>query len=231
MASTRLTGLSAITLGIGFNIPYAILAATYDYPQILRQPASVALERFAAGGPGLVLTWYGFMLAALLLVPLATALSITTERIQRWPVLTFGAALAGTLAGVTQAVGFARWVFVIPNLAASRGEAAYDAFDLLNAYGGVAIGEHLGQLLTALFVFCLAAIQRAEARPKLAAIGFASAATIALGTGEGVALALSADGSLFSLATIIGFIGLSVWLVSTGGSMLPASRQPALPVT
>ena len=231
MASSRLIGLSAIALGIGFNIPYAILAATYDYPQILRQPASVALSRFADGGASLVLTWYAFMLAALLLVPLAIALSISADRIQRWPALALGAALAGALAGIAQAIGLARWIFVIPNLAASRDEAAYHAFDLLNAYGGVAIGEHLGQLLTALFVVCLAAIQRAEDRPKLAAIGFASAATIAIGTGEGVALAISADGSLFSLATIIGFLGLSVWLAATGASMLPASRHPVMSVS
>lgn len=231
MASTRLIGLSAIVLGIGFNVPYAILAATYDYPQILRQPASIALSRFADGGASLVLTWYAFMLAALLLVPVAIAVSVSADRVQRWPILTLGAALAGALAGVTQAIGFARWVFVVPHLAASRDEAAFDAFDLLNAYGGVAIGEHLGQLLTALFVVCLAAIQRAEGRPKLAAIGFASAATIALGTGEGIALAISADGSLFSLATIIGFLGLSAWLVATGASMLPASKHPVISVT
>ncbi|MBX7483803.1 DUF4386 family protein [Qipengyuania qiaonensis] len=231
MASTRLIGLSAIALGIGFNIPYAILAATYDYPQILRQPASVALSRFAEGGASLVLTWYGFVLAALLLVPIAIAVSTSSDRMRRWPALALGAALAGALAGITQAIGFARWVFVIPQLALLRDEAAYRAFDLLNAYGGVAIGEHIGQLLTALFVVCLAAIQRAEGSAKLAATGFASAAAIALGTGEGVALAISTDGSPFSLATIIGFLGLSVWLVATGAAMLTTSRQPAMSVT
>lgn len=57
MESPRpLTGAAAIALAIGFNIPYAILAATYDYPAVLRRSAGEALDLFAAGGPGLILT-------------------------------------------------------------------------------------------------------------------------------------------------------------------------------
>ena len=222
-------GFAAIAFAILFNIPFAILASIYEYPDILRRPASEALDRFAAGGPLLILTWYGFALAALALVPLAIALSITPSRIQNQPALAIGAALTGALAGVTQAIGLLRWVFAIPAIAAAHANssasaetrfAAEGAFDLLNAWGGVAIGEHLGQLLTALFVLLLSWLQWRERGRLTSLTGFAAVIAITLGTGEGLALALGKSGDAFALATIAGFLALTVWLILTGAGLI-----------
>jgi hypothetical protein len=224
-----IAGIAAIAFAILFNIPFAILASIYEYPDILRRPAAEALDRFATGGPFLVLTWYGFALAALALVPLGIALSITPGRIQSQPALAIGAALTGALAGVTQAIGLLRWVFAIPAIAAAHADssastetrfAAERAFDLLNAWGGVAIGEHIGQLLTALFVFLLSCIQWREEVRLTSAIGFATAIAITLGTGEGLALALGKSGDVFAFATISGFLGLTLWLILTGVGLI-----------
>jgi hypothetical protein len=232
MTGPRLTGLSAITLAVVFNIPYEILILTFDYPDILRQPAGQVLDRFAAGGPALVLTWYGFLLTALALVPMSAALAITRARLQRAPALAIGAAMSGALAGLVQAIGLSRWVFVVPALAATHSDpaaepasrvAAEQAFAVLNLYGGVAIGEHLGQLLTALFVLCLALIQIGEGNRRTAGIGGLTAATLAIGTGEGLAIALGRSGDLFSFFTIGGFLGLTVWLIATGALLLRRS--------
>jgi hypothetical protein len=233
MNGKTLGGAAAIALGIGFNIPYAALAALYDYPQVLRRPAAEALRAFAQGGAPLILAWYAFMIAALALVPVAAALSITAARLARTPALALGAALAGALAGTVQAIGLSRWVFVVPALAQNaESSAAQASFDLLNAYGGVAVGEHLGQLLTALFALQIAMLQQREGAPRLAGLGFLTAGAIAAGTGEGIALALGNDGALFSLATIAGFLGLSVWLVATGTASIrspQASRTGHVP--
>ncbi len=224
-----LVGLAAIALGIGFNLPYLRLAATYDYPEILRRPAAEALDGFAAGGPGLILTWHAFALAALALAPLAIALAITPERLASRPGLAIGAAVFGALAGVMQAVGLWRWVFVVPALARAHADgsaeamqAAERAFEILNLYGGVAIGEHLGQLLTALFVLCLAALQTLEGRRIIGALGLVTAAAIALGTGEGLAIALGRTGDGFALGTVAGYLGLTLWLILTGAALLRA---------
>lgn len=223
----RRLGISAIALAIVFNIPFSMLGAIFDYPDILRRTAGEALTKFAAGGPMLILTWYGFALAALALAPLAVALSITRDRIATRPALAIGAAVAGAMAGMAQAIGLLRWVFVIPGLARAYTSgtpdaqaAAERAFDLLNAYGGVAIGEHLGQLMTAAFVLCLARLQWAETARKTAAIGYLTAAVMVVGTGEGLALAMDADGSAFGMATIAGFMGLTLWLIVTGVGLL-----------
>ena len=221
-------GAGAIALGLAFNVPFSLLAISYDYPDILRRPAAEALDRFAMGGPGLILTWYAFGLTALAFVPVAVALSLTAPRLQRWPALAVGAAVAGALAGLTQAIGLMRWVFVIPGLARAHADAratpdaraaAERAFDLLNAYGGVAIGEHLGQLLTALFVLMLSRLQWLEGRRMTAAVGLASAAALVVGSGEALAIALERSGEVFGLITIAGFLGLTAWLLLTGAGL------------
>jgi hypothetical protein len=231
-----LTGASAIALAVVFNIPYAILAATYDYPDILRRPAGEALDMFAAGGGALVLTWHGFALSALALAPMAMALSLTPGRLARQPALAVGAAIAGSLAALAQAIGLWRWVFVVPGLAKAHADptaapearrAAEQTFDLINQYGGVAIGEHLGQLLTALFVLLLGALQWGEGKRVSASIGIATAAAIALGTNEGLAIALGQSGEPFVLATIAGFLGLTVWFIATGIGLLRGPRRGA----
>jgi hypothetical protein len=220
-------GAATIALAVLFNVPYAVLAVIFDYPAILRQPATEVLTRFAAGGTTLLLTWYAFALAALALVPLASALAVTPARLAARPALAIGAALAGVLAGLTQAIGLVRWVFVMPDLArAASGDdpvaaqAAVHTFTLINAYGGVAVGEHLGQLLTALFAGLLAWLQLGEGHRATAGFGLATAALLTIGTGEGLMLAAGLDGSLFAVGTITGFLALTVWLIATGTLLL-----------
>lgn len=224
-AARPAAALSALALAVAFNVPFSILAATYDYPDVLRRPAGEALDLFAAGGASLILTWHAFALTALALVPVAIALSITPKRIAERPALAIGAAIAGALAGLAQAIGLWRWVFVVPGLARTHADpnaapetrfAAEQAFAVLNQYGGLAIGEHLGQVLTAAFVFMLACLQWSERARIASVVGFCAAAAIAIGTGEGLAIALQQSGELFSLVTIAGFLGLTLWLIVTG---------------
>lgn len=151
-------GVAAIGLALLFNLPFARLAAVFDYPGILRQPPAEVLVAMAEGGAGLVLTWYAFALSALVMVPVAMALALPF--VGRRPGLAVAAALLGALAGLVQAVGLFRWVFVVPELAgmADR-EMAAGLFVALHAYGGVALGEHMGQLLTAGFLGVMAVLQ------------------------------------------------------------------------
>lgn len=232
-----LVGAAAIAFAVVFNIPYAILSMTYAYPDILRRPAGEALDLFASVGAPLIFTWHSFALCALALAPMAIALSLTPARVAQKPGLAIGAAITGSLAGLAQAIGLWRWVFVVPGLARAHADAATSpesrlaserAFDLLNAFGGVAIGEHIGQLLTALFVALLATLQWTERKRITAGIGLVAALTIALGTGEGLSIALGQSGEIFSLATIAGFLGLTAWLVATGIGLMRARPVTAV---
>lgn len=232
MSKAKAAGVAALAVALAFNAPYATLATIFDYPGVLRRPPGEVLELFAAGGPGLVLTWYGFMLVAVAFVPLAIALAISPERLRDQPGLAIGAAVIGALAGLAQAIGLSRWVFVIPGLAAAHGDsaaadAAERAFEILNLYGGVAIGEHIGQMLTGFFMLATGLLQLNERRRVLGGIALGSAALLLVGTGEGIALALGADGGMLAVATIAGFLGLSAWLAATGVVLLRGSDAGA----
>ncbi len=227
------TGAAAILLAIGFNVPFAILGATFAYPDVLRRPAGEVLDLFAQGGAPLILTWHAFALSALALAPLAFALALTRKRVTDAPGLAIGAAIAGALSALAQAIGLWRWVFVVPGLARVHADAAApeeakraaeQTFDLINQYGGVAIGEHLGQMLLALFVLLLSSLQFRERKLISAVLGFVSAAAIVGGTGEGLMLALGQSGEVFSLVTIAGFVGLTVWLIATGIGTMRGAR-------
>lgn len=227
---------AAILVGLGFNAPYSVLAATFDYPAILRAPPGEVLARFAEGGPALIATWYAFMVFALVLAPLAAGLALHGDRLVRTPAAAGLAALCGGLAALAQAIGLSRWVFVVPALADlhAAGDPTAQAmaaqqFAMLNLFAGVAVGEHIGQLLTAGFVAALGLAEAAQGRRKLAVAGYITAACIALGTGEGLAIALGADGDLFSLATIAGYLGLTAWLVALGVSLARGSQARPTP--
>jgi len=144
-----------IVLPLAFNGFLLLLGRRFDYPDILRRPAEDILNRFQAGGVGLKLVWYGFMLTAVLFAPLAVLLGqvLAGDEIAVIPT----AIVVGVLAAVVQFLGLARWPFLVPALAraytdpastsASR-EATKVVFDSFHRYLGVGIGECLGYLLT-----------------------------------------------------------------------------------
>jgi hypothetical protein len=229
-----LLGTCAIALAILFNVPFSILGAIFDYPDILRRPAGEVLDRFATGGAALILTWHGFALTAFALIPLTIALALRPRRMTTAPALAIAAAITGALAGLTQAIGLWRWVFVIPGLARAHTapdatpeaqRAAERAFDILNAYGGVAIGEQLGQMLTALFAAMLSRLQWTEGMRLTALIAATTAAALVFGTTEGLARVLGHDGHFFAIGTIIGFMALTLWLIATGIGLI---RRPTV---
>ncbi len=237
---SRALGVAAIAFAIASNIPFATLSAIFEYPDVLRRPAGEVLTMFHAGGAPLILTWHAFAVAAVLLVPLSMGLSLDRQRIAASPALAVGAAVAGSLAGLVQAIGLWRWVFVVPSLASTHANpnatesariAAEESFRLINLYGGVAIGEHLGQILTALFVLSLSLLQYREGSRVTAIIGFVAAAAIAVGTNEGLAIALGRSGDAFGLVTIAGFLTLTAWLISTGVVMLRSATSALAPRT
>jgi hypothetical protein len=233
-----LLGLAALLLAIGYNLPFAGLAAQFDYPDILRRPAGDVLTAFAAGGPALVLTWYAFALSAVALILFAPALALGTADWVRRPGLAVAAALVGGLAGLAQAIGLMRWVFAIPGMAATYVDPGTDpatraalevGFNLLNQWGGVAVGEHLGQLLTVVWV-ALASTQAWSVRLPLSRVAAVPAtlavAGITLGLGEGLSLALGHEAPVLGMLAVAGFVALSLWLVILGAGLIAHSFFP-----
>jgi hypothetical protein len=151
----RAAGALLILLPLSFNAFFFLLARRFDYPDILRSTTGEILSRFQAGGVSLKLLWYGFMLTAVLLAPLAVLLGQVLARDDLTVVPT--ATVVGVLAAVVQFLGLARWPFLVPELArvyadpassqATR-EATTVVFESFHRYLGIGIGESLGYLLT-----------------------------------------------------------------------------------
>jgi len=149
------TGVLLLVLPVAFNLFFYLLGKNFEYPDILRKPVDHILARFEEGGARLKLLWWGFMLTALLLAPAVVMLHLVLASDGN---NALGIATTmGILAALVQVIGLARWPFVVPYLArtyrdqssseASR-EAVVVVFESFNRYAGVAIGEHLGYLLT-----------------------------------------------------------------------------------
>lgn len=149
-AAAALLVLAPLTLLVGFTA----LTATFDYPDVLRFPAADILARFAAGGPALVAQWYLMVLASLLFVPAGLLLHPLVARLA--PAVAPLASGLIALGGLVNALGFLRWVFLVPGLAERAAdadgparEATLAVFAAFHAYAGVGVGEHLGFLFLA----------------------------------------------------------------------------------
>lgn len=226
---TKITGASLIFTGVYLNIPFSILNAIFEYPQILRQPAGEVLTLFRHGGATLIAVWYAFAFAPILLIVVAKLVQKIFEG--EHETLLSIAATFGVLAGITQVLGLIRWVFVVPMLAdnytnPNSSEATKDAavmvFNALHQYAGVALGEHLGQLFTALWVLLIssAMLDSKVFRKWQGKIGIFVGILMLAGLTEGFATVINFDPGVFGLLTPLSFITLSFWMISLGSTLI-----------
>ena len=214
------TGVLLILTPVAFNAFFTLLSVTFEYPDILREPTGYVLRHFDAGGGGLVAIWYGFMLTAVLFVPLAVLVHKVLAR-EDTPYMASATAF-GVVAGVVQFLGLVRWPFLVPYLAdayldpASSGatrESVVVVFQAFNHYAGVGVGENLGYLFTALWTALVALAMFGSALPFrrwLALLGMASATGVLVGMLEPAGFETAAD------IVVVGYILWSVWLALFG---------------
>lgn len=140
---------------IAATLPYSWLIVHFGYDDILREPTGKILMEFHAGGAPLVLAWFAFAISALLFIPVAIGFEKLGDA--HWKSV-HGATLLGVASAIAQAVGLLRWVLVVPALATSYAapdatsgmrEAIVVVFDAVHRYGGMVLGEMVGQLLLA----------------------------------------------------------------------------------
>lgn len=228
----QLIGTLLILFICALNIPYTLLAMNFDYDDVLREPAGEVLTKFAAGGSSLVLTWFAFGLGALLFVPLAGLIRRVFPA-DETPFLA-EATTAGILSGLLQGFGLMRWAFVIPGIAATytnpesspvMKEAALMAYTVVHQYGGVVVGEHLGQLMLCFWTFGISrAILTTNRFPKL--LGWLGFVSCALWLGAQLELISTTVPELPVIELVpFAFILWQVWLLSFGIVLL-INRRP-----
>jgi hypothetical protein len=231
-AATLATAILLIALPIAFNVTFFELGRAFDYPGVLRQPTPVILTRFAAGGSGLVLRWWLFMLLALALLPLAVLVGIVLGS-SPGALVPVGI-VVGAAAAIVQVIGLIRWPFVVPELARRYAAAEVGpagdatratievAFATLHRLLGVAIGEHLGYLLTGAWTVLVgAAMLEAAIMPAwLGAIGLVVGVALMVGSLEFVGPNEEHGWAFAEKLVPISYIAWSLWLAVFGVLLL-----------
>lgn len=227
----RVTGALFVVSALAFAAAATTLSVTFDWPDILREPASVVLPAFVAGGPGLVWIWfatawtYGLLAVPVLLLP--AALGLRDHPVMR--VATY----VGAASVLLSLIGFLRWVFVVPPLAGSyvRGDvttqvAVDAAWTAQHQFGGALLGEHLGQLLVIAWSVVLSVIiLRSGILPRwLGAAGFVVSILYLLNQGDILATA-DPGFPVWDLAGLLGSTGWGLWVAALGVCILIRSAR------
>jgi hypothetical protein len=233
----RTTGALFLIGALTFAAAASSLSSTFNWPDILREPAAVVLPEFTAGGTALVWTWfatawtYAILAVPILLLPAALGRRDDTAlRVATW---------MGAASVLLSLVGFLRWVFVVPPLARSYAEgdattrAAVDAaWTAQHQFGGALLGEHLGQLLVIGWSVILSVvILRSQVLPRwLGVSGLAVSMAYLLNQGDILATAVPGF-PVWDLAGLLGSTGWGLWVAALGTTLLlrqhPSSTPPS----
>ena len=250
----RTTGTLFVVGALAFAGAATVLSSTFDWPDVLREPADVVLPAVVAGGVGLTWTWfatawtYAILLVPILLLP--TALGRRGD-----PVLRVATSV-GAVSVLLSLIGFLRWVFVVPPLADSHAagdavtRAAVDAaWTAQHQFGGALLGEHLGQLLAVAWSVAVSVtVLRTRVLPRWLGVAGLVASALYL-TNQGDVLATAVPGfPVWDLGGLVGSSAWGLWVAALGvllllrparagraatavgsdtGSLPPSPRQPA----
>ena len=216
MRKEKTIGWLLIAGAVGVLIPYSILTIIFDYPDILRQNTSIILTKFHEGGNELIWTWFFFALIGLPLIP---AYILIGQKFENKAPLVRMATTIGVIGLIVQMIGLLRWTFVVPVLADSFVHATDEAtkaavivsFKTVHQFGGVILGEHLGQLFTiAWTVMMTISFANLKLLPKWVNwLGIISSVIYLMAQAELFATVIKG----FPVWDMAGFIGSTLWLI------------------
>ena len=216
MKTEKIIAILLITGAIALLIPYTILTIIFEYPDILRQDTGTILTKFYQGGNSLVWTWFAFAITG---IPLLPAYIMIGQKFENKAPLVRMATTIGVIGLIVQMIGLLRWTFVVPVLADTFVHAADEAtkaaaivsFKTIHQFGGVILGEHLGQLFTiAWTVMMTISFDKLKLLPKWVNwLGIISSTIYLLAQAELFSTVIKG----FPVWDMAGFIGSTLWLV------------------
>jgi len=215
MKTEKIIGILLIIGAIGILVPYSILTIIFDYPNILRKETGIILTKFQDGGKPLIWTWWAF---AILGLPLLEAYILIGQKLEQKFYYVRWATTLGIIGLLVQMIGLLRWTFVVPvlanNFAAGNEmtkEASKVAFQVVHQYGGVVLGEHLGQLFTIAWSLMMAsAFAQLKLFPKwLTWLGYISSIIYLLAQTELFATVMPN----IPVIGFAGFVGSTLWII------------------
>lgn len=215
MRTEKTIGILLISGAIGVLVPYTVLTFIFEYPTILREETGVILAKFHKGGSLLIWTWWAF---AILGLPLLKAFVLIGQKLEQKFSFVRWATILGIIGLLVQVIGLLRWTFVVPVIASNfmtgnemTKEASKVAFQVVNQYGGVVLGEHIGQLFTITWTIAMnSAFARLGLFPKWTIwLGYISSAIYLLAQTELFATVIPD----IPVAGPAGFMGSTLWII------------------
>ncbi|GAA6156088.1 hypothetical protein NBRC116588_15610 [Pyruvatibacter sp. HU-CL02332] len=213
--SRRLDRTTALFLGLHIVIMFAgfsILGPAFDFPEVLRYPAAERFALFSANSDVIRPTYWALTMTGLTQILLSVLLHQLLQ--PHAPTRALLLLVFGTLAGLCQALGFGRWVILIPWLvseAADPDKAAMAAMleGAFNHYAGMLVGEHIANLCWAVWLAATSLILRKM--PGLSAgfgwCGLVLSALMLLLAGEQIGV----SGDVLDVLVAFGFPLLGAW--------------------
>jgi len=215
MKTEKTIGILLLLGAIGVLVPYTILTIIFDYPHILRQETGLILTKFHEGGNRLIWTWWAF---AILGLPLLEAYVLLGQKLEQKFYFVRWATTLGVIGLMVQMFGLMRWTFVVPVLANNFvtgnemiKEASKVAFQVVHQYGGVVLGEHIGQLFTIAWTIMMAsAFAQLKLFPKwIIWLGYISSFIYLFAQTELFATVMPN----IPVVGLAGFVGSTLWII------------------
>ncbi len=234
----QLTGLCLIAGAVLVNIPYTLLIINFDYPDILRAPVDQILTQFQAGGNSLIYTWLAFAWVGLPMLFGAIMLKRILEK--EGPLYLGTATTIGVTGFVVQVIGLLRWVFVVPVIArvytdptttTTMKESLATLFIGIHQYGGVLLGEHMGQLFIIVWMSMISAIiyKSPMFARWVAWLGWIASAVYLLAQTELLATA-TPDFPVIGWAGLYGSLLWLLWMIVMGVYLIKNQAESPQPV-
>jgi hypothetical protein len=218
--SIRAGGWALILGALAFMGVFGILAARFNYPEVLDGSADVVLPLLLATGPFGRAVWALYALLPLIWLPAGVGAYHALRRTHPGAMLL--ALQFAVVAAISMMLGLMRWPSIHWRLAeayavADPGQRVVlgAVFDGLNSYLGNYLGEFLGELSFSLFFLLSAwAMLRSGAAPRWAAtIGLLSGAAGLVGMFRNITPAVA------SVASVNNYL-LPLWMMGFGVLLL-----------
>lgn len=229
--SNKTTGFLFILSAISLLIPYTMLTISFEYPDILRQDTGTILTKFYQGGNSLIWTWFAFAITGLPLIPAFLRIGQNYE--EEIPMLRIATTI-GVIGLIVQMIGLLRWTFVVPVLADSFVNTADEAtkaaaimsFKTIHQYGGVLLGEHLGQLFTIAWTLMISfAFAKMKLMPRwITVLGIVSSVVYLLAQAELFATIMK-DFPVWDMAGFLGSTGWLIWMIAMGAVLIRKNKN------
>jgi hypothetical protein len=208
----RATAVVLILHIVAMFAGFAVLGAVFEFPEVLRYPAP---ERFAifAENEAIIRPTYWVLTMTGITQILISVLLYHVVRAQSQTAATLSL-IFGTLAGFCQALGFGRWVILIPYFVTEtafpeKAQMAAMLEGAFNHYAGMLVGEHLANICWGVWLasICVVFLRGTNISRALAGFGLALSPLLFLLAGEQIGV----SGDVLDPLVDFGFPLLAVW--------------------